>query len=93
MHSALGMTPYQCLFGRPYLGRICGFGSTVYGLVGAASKYKPRWVKGVWLTKDGSDQRVIATDSERLVRTRAIRQMGADFVELLQNLEASPEQL
>ena len=94
VHSALGMTPYQCVYGRPYLGRICGFGSTVYGLVGTASKHKPRWTKGVWLTKDGSDQNVIATDSERLVRTRAIRQVGEDFdVELLQCLEASPEQL
>ena len=94
MHAALGMTPYQCLYGRPYVGRICGFGSTVYGLVGTASKYKPRWIKGIWLTKDGADQSVIATDSERLVRTRAIRQIAEDFdVELLQNLEASPEQL
>ena len=94
IHSALGMTPYQCVYGRPYLGRICGFGSTVYGLVGTASKYKPRWTKGAWLTKDGSDQNVIATDSERLVRTRAIRQVGEEFdVELLQCLEASPEQL
>ena len=50
--------------------------------------------KGVWLAKDGADQSVIATDSERLVRTRAIRQIAEDFdVELLQNLEASPEQL
>lgn len=94
VHSAFGIIPYQCVYGRPYLGRICGFGSTVYGLVGTASKYKPRWTKGVWLTKDGSDQNVIATDSERLVRTRAIRQVGEDFdVELLQCLEASSEQL
>ena len=27
VHSALGMTPYQCVYGRPYLGRICEFGS------------------------------------------------------------------
>ena len=44
--------------------------------------------------KGRSDQSVIATDSERIVRTGALRQIGEDFhVDLLQNLEASPEQL
>ena len=72
VHSTLKMTPFQALHGRPYAGRICSFGSTVFALDEHRSKYERRWLRGVWLGKDGADQDIVAFEGERLVRTRAV---------------------
>ena len=42
VHSTLKTTPFQALHGRPYGGRICAFGSTVFALDEHKSKYERR---------------------------------------------------
>lgn len=54
--------PYQSLWGRPYKGRITGFGKTVFELHAKAVKYKPGWRRGAWLGKDSADVDLISTD-------------------------------
>ena len=93
-HSTLKMTPFQALHGRPYAGRICSFGSTVFALDEHRSKYERRWLRGVWLGKDGADQDIVAFEGERLVRTRAVRLCAKEYdKELLISLTITPETL
>ena len=88
VHSTLKTTPLQALHGRPYGGRICAFGSTVFALDEHKSKYERRWLRGIWLEKDGADQDIVAIEDSRLVRPRAVRLCVKDFEkELLIGLE------
>ena len=52
MHSQLGRTPFQSLFGRPYKGRVANFCQDMYGISQKKSKYKAQWEKGVWVGKE-----------------------------------------
>ncbi len=56
LHSRLGCTPYQGLFGRPYKGRVANFGQDMYGISQKKSKYRAQWTKGIWIGKDHADQ-------------------------------------
>ena len=55
MHSTTKSTPYQLLFGRPYRGKVCAFGSMVYCLDPKITKYHQAWRKGIWVGKDAMD--------------------------------------
>ena len=88
------MTPFQALHGGPYASRICSCGSTVFALDECRSKYERRWLRGVWLGKDGADQDIVAFEGERLVRTRAVRLSAKEYdKELLISLAITPETL
>ena len=73
------MIPFQALQGRPYAGRICSFGSTVFALDERRSKYERRWLRGFWRGKDGADQDIVAFEGERLVRARAVRLCAKEY--------------
>ena len=56
VHSQLGCTPFQSLFGRPYKGRVANFCQDMYGISQKKSKYKAQWEKGIWVGTDYADQ-------------------------------------
>ena len=94
VHSALKCTPYQTLMGRPYRGRICGFGTVAFGLDGAITKNKPTWVRGIWVGKDRSDQDLLITGDGRILRAKAVRQTGDLWdAEALSAIEIGPGDL
>ena len=79
MHSTTKSTPFQLLFGRPYKGKICSFGSTVYCLDPKVTKYQQAWRKGIWVGKDGMDQDLVVYGSNRLLRSRAVRLCAQEY--------------
>ena len=79
VHATLKTTPYQSLWGRPYKGRITGFGQTVFGLDPKAVKYKPGWRRGAWLGKDSADMDLISTDGQTIMRTKAVRKINNEW--------------
>jgi hypothetical protein len=78
VHSRLKVTPFQCLGGWPYKGKVVSFGQTVYGLDPKATKYKPAWRCGAWLGKDIADHDLISTDGQCIIRTKAGRKIPAN---------------
>ena len=92
-HSALQSTPYEQLYGRPYRGRVCPFGAQVFAL-DPVSKYKPSWVRGVWVGKDALDQDIVVLGGGHLVRTRAVRMSREETDgELVMGVTATPTSL
>ena len=79
MHSTTKSTPYQLLFGRPYRGKICSFGSMFYCLDPKITKYKQAWRKGIWVGKDAMDQDLVVYSHNQLVRSRAIRLCAQEY--------------
>ena len=77
VHGTLKTPLFQSLWGRPYKGKITGFGQTVFGLDPKAKKYKPAWRRGAWLGKDVSDMDLILTDGQTVVRTKAVKAESA----------------
>ena len=91
VHTTMRVTPFQALHGRPYKGKITMFGQVVFGLDPLIKKYRPAWRKGIWLGKDSSDHDLVATSSNEVTKTKAIRKTGHhwDASELLA-LEINP---
>ena len=73
VHTALKVTPFQAVTGRPYRGRLANFGQIVLGLDPKAGKYKPLWKRGVYLGKDGAGHDVLGIGENEVVRTKALR--------------------
>ena len=76
LHSQLGCTPFQSLFGRPYKGRVASFGQDMYGISQKKSKYKAQWVKGIWVGKDHADQDILIIENDKILKSRAVRATG-----------------
>ena len=77
VHATLKTAPFQSLWGRPYKGKVTGFGQIVFGLDTKAAKYKPAWRRGAWLGKDVlSDMDLISTNGQTIIRTKAIRKIA-----------------
>ena len=72
VHTALKVTPYQAVTGRPYRGRLANFGQVVLGLDPKAGKYKPLWKRGIYLGKDGAGHDVLGVGENEVVRTKAL---------------------
>ena len=92
--SATGLTAFQCVHGRPYRGRICTFGESVYGHDAKQSKYKLQWRRGLWLGKDNFDHDLVAVGDNEVLRCKAVREAseewdGSAFLSLI----VSPENL
>ena len=73
VHTALKVTPYQAVTGRPYRGRLAIFGQVVLGLDPKAGKHKPLWKRGIYLGKDGAGHDVLGIGENEVVRTKALR--------------------
>ena len=76
LHSQLGCTPFQSLFGRPYKGRVANFCQDMYGISQKKSKYKAQWVKGIWVGKDCADQDILIIENDKILKSRAVRATG-----------------
>ena len=91
VNSTMKVTPFQSLNGRPYHGRVTSFAQTVFGLDPHANKYRPAWVKGVWLGKDQLDMDLIGVSSESIIRVKAVRKTGHHWdAALILGLESGP---
>lgn len=77
IHSSLGTTPYQSLFGRLYSGKIVCFGQTVFGLDPKADKYRPAWIRGAWWGKDAADMDSII-DGQIVIKIKTVRRIGEE---------------
>ena len=89
--SATGMTAYLSVKGRPYKGRVCCFGETVYGLDPLQAKYKSQWRPGAWLGKDHMDHDLVLVNNNEVVRCKAVRKTGESWNgELLVNAIVGP---
>ena len=92
LHSQLGCTPFQSLFGRPYKGRVANFGQDMYGISQKKAKYKAQWVKGIWVGKDAADQDILIIENDKILKSRAVRAIGTFWSkEDLINMEVSPD--
>ena len=60
----LQLTPYEAAFGgKPYAGRLCIFGETVYGKMVTPYKGRAQWVAGAWVgINPANDTHSILTD-------------------------------
>ncbi len=76
VHSALGCTPYQSLFGRPYRGRVANFGQDMYGISQKKSKYKAQWTRGIWVGKDHADQDMLIIENDKILKSKVVRATG-----------------
>ena len=94
IHSALRMTPYQAHRGKPFNGRVVGFGSVVFGLDGTVNKNKPKWIKGLWVGKDDADHDLLITSGDRMLKAKAVRQTGDLWnTEMLVDMKIGPGDL
>ena len=92
LHSQLGCTPFQSLFGRPYKGRVASFGQDMYGIAQKKSKYKAQWVKGIWVGKDHADQDILIIENDKILKSRAVRATGLFWSkEDLMSMEVTPD--
>ena len=92
--NALGCTPYQSLFGRPYKGRVANFGQDMYGISQKKFKYKAQWTRGVWVGKDHSDQDMLIIENDRILKSKAVRATGLFWNKNdLVNMEVTPDHL
>ena len=66
VHSSLGCTPFQSLFGRPYKGRVANFGQDMHGISQKKTKYTAQWTRGIWVGKDTADQDMIIIKNDNL---------------------------
>ena len=93
-HSALGCTPYQSLFGRPYKGRVANFGQDMYGISQKKTKYKAQWTRGVWVGKDHADQDMLIIENDKILKSKAVRATGLFWNKNdLVNMEVTPDHL
>ena len=93
-HSALGCTPYQSLFGRPYKGRVANFGQDMYGISQKKTKYKAQWTRGVWVGKDHADQDMLIIENDKILKSKAVRARGLFWNKNdLVNMEVTPDHL
>ncbi len=65
VHSSLGRTPFQSLFGRPYKGRVASFGEDMFGIFEKSAKNKVQWPKGISVGKDLSDQDMLMLEGDQ----------------------------
>ena len=92
--STTGLTAFQCVHGRPYRGRICTFGESVYGHDAKQSKYRLQWRKGLWLGKDSFDHDLVAVGDNEVLRCKAVRKASEEWDgEAILGLKVSPENL
>ena len=92
--SVTGLTAFQCVHGRPYRGRICTFGESVYGHDAKQSKYRLQWRKGLWLGKDNFDHDLVAVGDNEVLRCKAVRKASEEWDgEAILGLKVSPENL
>ena len=92
--STTGLTAFQCVHGRPYRGRICTFGESVYGHDAKQSKYRLQWRKGLWLGKDNFDHDLVAVGDNEVLRCKAVRKASEEWDgEAILGLKVSPENL
>ena len=93
-HSALGCTPYQSLFGRPYKGQVANFGQDMYGISQKKTKYKAQWTRGVWVGKDHADQDMLIFENDKILKSKAVRATGLFWNKNdLVNMEVTPDHL
>ena len=94
LHSQLGCTPFQSLFGRPYKGRVANFGQDMYGISQKKAKYKAQWVKGIWVGKDSADQDILIIENDKVLKSRAVRAIGTFWSkEDIMSMEVSPDHM
>eukprot|EP00434_Breviolum_minutum_P036030 symbB.v1.2.031909.t1/scaffold3757.1/size50859/1 len=92
--STTGLTAFQCVHGRPYRGRICTFGESVYGHDAKQSKYRLQWREGLWLGKDNFDHDLVAVGDNEVLRCKAVRKASEEWDgEAILGLKVSPENL
>ena len=92
--SVTGLTAFQCVHGRPYRGRICTFGESVYGHDAKQSKYKLQWRRGLWLGKDNFDHDLVAVGDNEVLRCKAVRKASEEWNgAAILSLKVSPENL
>ena len=60
-----GLTAHVSLRGRPYRGKVCCFGETIWGLDPLQKKFRSQWRKGCWLGKDSMDHGLILVDTHQ----------------------------
>ena len=79
VHSSLGCAQFHSLFGRPYKGRVANFGQDMYGIAQKKTKYKDQWTRGAWIGKATADQDMIIIETDKILKSRAVRATGGCF--------------
>ena len=72
----VGPSSFKLINGRPYAGKLAGFGESVYASVKSSVKGKARWVRMLWVGKlIVSDLHVGAASSGHLVCSGSVRRL------------------
>ena len=66
-----GRTPFQHLFGTPYVSSLCIFGESVFALIPA--KLTNRWISGCWWGRDASSDEHLVVTKHGLPKCRSVR--------------------
>ena len=71
------MTPFQYLFGTPYVSPLCMFGESVFALIldheVRAAKLTNRWISGCWWGRDASSDEHLVGTKFGLLMCRSVR--------------------
>ena len=88
--NALGMCPYEVVYGRPYTGKIVPFGEYVYGLRKPLTKTAANWHGGIWLGKNEADMDVVGI-RDGVFRCKSVRRTSNAWrKDVVEQLECSP---
>ncbi|CAE7616396.1 GIP [Symbiodinium natans] len=85
-------SPFEVITGRPYNGKVVGFGEVVFARIKSSIKGKARWIKMLWLGKLGvSDLHVGVTPGGFLISSRSVRRLPKQYdASLLESLRDMP---
>ena len=74
-----GITPFEVVYQKGYVGRLAEFGEPVYAYVKSSRKGEAKWYKSLFLGKpDGQDSFLVFNGSSILL-TRSIRRVAGDW--------------
>eukprot|EP00435_Cladocopium_sp_Y103_P037705 s280_g10.t1 len=74
-----GATPYELVYGRPYVGTLLQFAEPCFAYVATSAKGMKKWIKGIFLGKTEGQDAFIIYDGSKVLLTRSTRRISQSW--------------
>ena len=85
------LTPHKVIKGFDYKDELCSFGETVLGKlanVDQIPKYKPRWIRGIWVGRSEVDNTHIMLTTQGVENVRTVRRLPSSSQFCMETMES-----
>ena len=74
-----GATPYELVYGKPFVGTLLQFAEPCFAYVATAAKGMKKWIKGIFLGKTEGQDAFIVYDGSKVLLTRSTRRISQSW--------------